>query len=536
MSDNSLDKVDVLIIGGGFSGVYQLYRLRELGFKVHLLEAGAGLGGIWHFNCYPGARTDTHCQIYQFTRDDLWKDWNWSELFPGWREMQRYFEYVDKKLDLSKDITFNTRVRSAEFDQDGNYWLVKADGDLEIKASFLDINTGFGSKPYIPAFNGLDQFSGECHHTALWPQEGLSLTGKRVAVIGTGASGVQASQEASRFAKELTVFQRTPNLALAMQQQMLTLKDNENMKESYPETFESRGESFAGFGFDFIPKNATEVTAEERNKTYEELWQAGGFRYWLAVFQDTLFAEEPNRYAYDFWRDKVRERIKDPVVAEKLAPTDPPHPFGVKRPSLEQWYYDMFNQDHVNLVDLNETPIESFSKSGIITTDKEHQFDVIILATGFDAVTGGLTNIDIRNTEGKNFKDVWTDGVRTYLGVATSGFPNLLFGYGPESPCAFCNGPSSAEYQGELIVDILKHMRDKGLTRIEAVPSYQEDWHKELCDFWNATLFPKAKSWYQGSNIPGKKEEPLNFPMGLPTYIQKFKESADNGYSGFTLS
>ena len=203
-----------------------------------------------------------------------------------------------------------------EFDQDGNYWLVKADGDLEIKASFLDINTGFGSKPYIPAFNGLEQFSGECHHTALWPQEGLSLTGKRVAVIGTGASGVQASQEASRFAKELTVFQRTPNLALAMQQQMLTLKDNEHMKESYPETFKSRGESFAGFGFDFIPKNATEVTAEERNKTYEELWQAGGFRYWLAVFQDTLFAEEPNRYAYDFWRDKVRERIKDPMIAE----------------------------------------------------------------------------------------------------------------------------------------------------------------------------------------------------------------------------
>ena len=530
------DKLDVLIIGAGFSGVYQLYRLRELGFKVHLLEAGKGLGGIWHFNGYPGARTDTHCQIYQFTRDDLWKDWNWTELFPGWREMQRYFEYVDDKLELSKDITFNARVRSAEFDQENNYWTIQADGDLKLQATFLDINTGFGSKPYIPAYKDLNLFSGECHHTALWPQEGLSLAGKKVAVIGTGASGVQASQEAARFAKELTVFQRTPNLALPMQQEMLTVEDNRKMKESYPETFESRGNSFAGFGFDFIPTNATEVTASERNKTYEELWSAGGFRYWLAVYQDTLFAEEPNKYAYDFWRDKVRARIEDPLIADKLAPIDPPHPFGVKRPSLEQWYYDMFNQENVSLVDLNETPIERFSASGLITTEKEHNFDVIILATGFDAVTGGLTNIDIRNTEGKNFKEVWKDGVRTYLGIATSGFPNLLFGYGPESPCAFCNGPSSAEYQGELIVDLLKHMRDKGLTKIEPIPSYQEIWHKELCDFWNSTLFPHAKSWYQGSNIPGKKEEPLNFPMGLPTYIEKFKESAEKGYEGFEFS
>jgi len=533
---NSLGKLDVLIIGAGFSGIYQLYRLRELGFKVHLFEAGAGLGGVWHFNCYPGARTDTHCQIYQFTRDDLVKDWNWSELFPTWREMQRYFEYADKKLELSKDITFNSRVLSAEFDDTKKHWLVKAEGGLEIETSFLDINTGFGSKPHIPSFEGMDSFGGECHHTALWPQDGLSLTGKRVAVIGTGASGVQAAQEAGMYAKELTVFQRTPNLAIAMQQKSFTLEDNKKMKEEYPETFKMRGESFAGFGFDFIPKNATDVSPEERNETYEELWEAGGFRFWLAVFQDTLFVEESNKYAYNFWRDKVRARIKDPNIAEKLAPMEPPHPFGVKRPSLEQWYYDMFNQANVNLVDLNETPIQNFNHKGIITTDKEYEFDIIILATGFDAVTGGLTNIDIRNTNGKNFKQVWTEGVRTYLGVATSGFPNLFFGYGPQSPCAFCNGPSSAEYQGELIVNLLKHMRDKGFNRIEATPDAQEDWHKLICDFWESTLFPQAKSWYQGSNIPGKKVEPLNFPMGLPTYLEKFNNSVNNDYEGFNLS
>ncbi len=532
----SFDELDVLIVGAGFSGVYQLYRLRELGFKVHLAEAGSGFGGVWHWNCYPGARTDTHCQIYQFTREDLWQDWNWSELFPSWREVREYFDYVDKNLDLRKDVSFNTRIGSAEFDASRNQWIARSDNGQTFRASFLDINAGFGAKPYLPAIEGLSSFKGECHHTALWPQQGLSLAGKRVGVIGTGASGVQVSQEASLDAAQLTVFQRTPNMALPMQQKKLTEEDNRKMKVEYPETFKARGGSFAGFGFDFIPENATETAPDVRNATYEKLWAAGGFRYWLATYQDTLFSEEANRFAYDFWRDKVRARIKDPAVAEKLAPTAPPHPFGVKRPSLEQWYYDMFNQDNVSLVDVNETPIEKVTSKGILTSAGEHELDILILATGFDAVTGGLTSIDIHSTEGKNFKEVWADKVRTQLGVATAGFPNLIFGYGPQSPCGFCNGPTSAEYQGELIIEMLQHMRDKGLHRFEAVPEAQEAWSRMINEFWASSLFPKAKSWYQGSNIPGKHVETLNFPMGLPTYVQKFRESADNGYEGFVLS
>jgi cyclohexanone monooxygenase len=534
---NSLDqRFDVLIIGAGFSGIYQLYRLRELGFNVHLFEAGSGLGGIWHWNCYPGARTDTHCQIYQYSIDELWKEWKWSELFPSWKEMQDYFSFVDHKLSLSKDISFNSRIASAEFDQGKREWIVHPEGKAPVRAQLVIANTGFGSKPHIPKVEGIESFKGECHHTALWPQSGLDLTGKRVAVIGTGASGVQVAQEAAHCAKHLTVFQRTPNLALPMQQQTLSEEDNRKMREELPALFEARGGSFAGFGFDFIPKNATEVSDKERNDTYESLWNSGGFRYWLANFQDTVFVDESNQYAYEFWRNKVRARIKDPALAEMLAPTKAPHPFGTKRPSLEQWYYEIFNQGNVKLVDLNESPILRMKEHSIVTKDGEIEVDVIVFATGFDAVTGGLTSMDIRSTEGKNFKQVWADGVRTHLGIATAGFPNMLFGYGPQSPCGFCNGPSSAEYQGDMLVEMIKYMRDKKITRFEALPEAQEAWRKLIADFWAMTLFPKAKSWYTGVNIPGKVVESLNFPLGLPAYLSKFRESASNGYSGFTLS
>lgn len=536
MANITNDKLDVLLVGAGFSGLYLLHRLRERGFNVHLFEAGSGLGGIWHWNCYPGARVDSDCPIYQYSIDELWKEWDWSERFPGWKEMREYFKFVDRKLNLSKDITFNTRVQTADFDETNREWVVRSIGNGPIRAQFLIVNTGFGSKPHTPKIDGLDKFKGECHHTGLWPQQGIDFTGKRVAVIGTGASGVQTAQEAARTAKHLTVFQRTPNFALPMQQKKLTPEDNRRMRPEYPKLFDTRGKTFAGFQYDFIPKNAVDLSEAERNAEYERLWNDGGFSYWLAIFQDTLFNETANQYAYDFWRKKVQARVRDAKIAEKLAPAKAPHPFGAKRPSLEQWYYEIFNQDNVKLVDMNETPILRLSERGIVTKDGEIEVDVIALATGFDAVTGGLTSIDVRGTDGKNFKQVWSDGVRTQLGIATAGFPNLLFGYGPQSPCGFCNGPTSAEYQGDLLMDLMMYLRDKKITRIEALPAAQEEWRKLIADFWAITLFPKAKSWYQGVNIPGKQVESLNFPLGLPTYITKFKESAANGYSGFKLN
>ena len=534
---NAVEELDVLVIGAGFAGIYQLDRLRSLGRSVKVFEAGSELGGIWYWNCYPGARVDTEGAIYQFSRDDLWKDWEFTELYPDWQEVRDYFAYLDRKLDISKDVRFNTRVTAADFDSDHNRWVVRASDGTTVRCRYLVPCLGFGSKPYIPAIPGLDRFAGACHHTALWPQEGLDLTGKRVAVIGTGVSGVQVIQETARDAAAVTVFQRTPNLAMPMGQRKLTPAEQAAIKDELPERFARRGNTFAGFDFDFEPVNAVDLSPEERTAGYEMLWQAGGFRFWLAVYQDTLFDQKANDYAYEFWRDKVRARINDPALAEKLAPTTPPHPFGVKRPSLEQNYYDVYNQDNVSLVDLDETPIRSVTERGILTADGTARgFDIIVLATGFNSVTGGLTAIDIRGTDGSLLRDKWASGVRAHLGIATAGFPNMLFVYGPQSPSGFCNGPTCAEIQGEMIVETLDHLLGNGHRRIEPTPQAEKEWTDHVAELVAPTLFGKAKSWYMGANIPGKPIQMLNYPGGLPLYRAKYEKSKADSYAGFQIS
>jgi len=537
MPNNKIsEEVDVLIVGAGFAGLYQLDRLRSLGFSVRLVEAGADVGGIWYWNCYPGARVDTHSPIYQYSREDLWKDWNYSELYPSWQEVREYFHYVDHKLDLSRDIRFNTRVSGAEFDEKQNQWIVRTDDGTLTRARFFVLCTGFGSKPYIPTLEGLESFSGECHHTAKWPQQGLDFTGKRVGVIGTGASGVQVIQEAGKQAAHLTVFQRTPNLALPMQQKKLDVATQRQMKEEFPARFRKRAEGFAGFDMDFLPKSALEVSPEERQAIYEELWATGGFSFWLATFNDILMNEEANHTAYKFWRDKTRARINDQATADKLAPMTPLHPFGVKRPSLEQNYYELFNQENISLVDLRESPILEITSKGVVTKHGEHELDILVMATGFDAVTGGLTSIDIVGTAGISLKDKWASGARAHLGMASSGFPNLLYIYGPQSPSAFCNGPTCAELQGEFVVQCLQFMKQNGLNKIEATAAAEESWREYSNQLGLAGLFDKADSWYIGANIPGKPREMLSYTGGLPTYLQKCRESAEKGYEGFELS
>ncbi len=530
-----VEDLDVLVVGAGFTGLYQLHRLRQLGFSVRLFEAGADLGGIWYWNCYPGARVDTHVPMYEFSSEDLWRDWNWTERFPSWEELRRYFRYVDQKLDLSRDIAFNTRVEAAEFDEDRRRWVVRTqDGGL-VSPRFLVLCTGFAAKPYIPDLKGLDRFAGVKHHTAWWPQDGLDLTGKRVGVIGTGASGVQVVQEAAAVAAELTVFQRTPILALAMQQCPLDEATQIEMKRDYPARFARRRESFGGFDLQASGKSALEVTADERRAVFEASWAAGGFSFWAATFYDVIMNLDANRTAYDFWREKVQARLRDPMLAEKLAPKQPPHPFGVKRPSLEQTYYDVFNQENVRLVDLKETPILEVTPKGVRTEEQEYELDILVLATGFDAVTGGLTQIDIRGVEGRTLKEKWAAGARTHLGMASAGFPNLLFLYGPQSPSGFCNGPTCAELQGDWVVECLKHMRDMGVTRFETTAVAETAWKEHVEQIGAMTLFPLADSWYMGANIPGKPRELLNYPGGVPLYLQLCQESADKGYEGFVL-
>lgn len=539
MSTNSevVEELDVLVVGGGFAGLYQLDRLRSLGYSVKVFEAGSELGGIWYWNCYPGARVDTEGSLYQFSRPDLSQEWEYRELYPAWDEVRAYFHFIDKKLDLSKDIRFNTRVNSAEYDSAAKKWVVHSSDGSTVHCRFLVPCLGFASKPYTPPLSGLDNFQGAAHHTALWPQEGVDMTGKRVAVLGTGASGIQVFQEAGRDAAEVTLFQRTPNLALPMGQRTLTPDEQKFIKEGLDERLARRGETFAGLDFDFAPANAVDVTEEERNKLYEELWQGGGFRFWLGPFQDTLFVQESNDYAYAFWRDKVRARINDPALAEKLAPTVQPHPFGVKRPSLEQNFYDLFNNDNVHLVDLRETPIESITERGIRTNDGvEREFDLIVLATGFDSVTGGLTAIDIRGEDGTLLRDKWANGVDAHLGIATAGFPNMLFVYGPQSPSGFAIGPTSAEIQGEMIVGLLDHLLSNGHTRIESTEEADGAWSDHIAEVLDTTLFAKAESWYMGANIPGKRVQMLNYPAGLPAYRTKFAEEQAKGYATFEIA
>ena len=533
MSTPEVD-LDVVVVGAGFAGLYQLHHLRQLGLRVTLVEAGGGLGGIWHWNCYPGARVDSHVPLYEYSDPDVWKDWYWDERFPDWQALRRYFDHVDAVWGLRDDIRFQTRITAGAWDEASRSWeLHTEDGDT-VRSRFVVLCTGFAAKAYIPDIPGL-HFAGEWSHTAHWPQEGVDLTGRNVAVIGTGASGVQVVQEAARVAEHVTVFQRTPILALAMQQRRLTREEQDAAKATYPEIFERRTQTNSGFAYPERGINTFDVSEAERLEAYERLWQEGGFAFWAGGYSDLLLDEVANRTAYDFWRGKVHERVHDPAVAEILAPVEPPHPFGVKRPSLEQWYYDTFNQDNVELVDLRATPIEAVSPTGVRTTEGEHPCDLLVLATGFDAVTGGLVSIDLRGADGESLRDHWASGVRTHLGLASHGFPNLMNLYGPQSPSGFCNGPTCAEVQGDWVVELLGHLHDTGTTRIEATAEAEEEWRSMVHGIAEMTLFPRADSWYMGANIPGKPREMLNWPGGLQLYLASCRDAADAGYRGFEL-
>jgi cation diffusion facilitator CzcD-associated flavoprotein CzcO len=534
-NNGGVEDLDVILVGAGFAGLYLLDRLRSMGMSVQVFEAGDAPGGVWYWNCYPGARVDSPGPMYQFSRDDLWRDWKFSELYPSWQEIRDYFHYVSRKLGLNPDIRFNRRVNEAEFDPASNRWTVRSTDGSVTRSRYFVLCTGLASKPYIPDLPGLSDFVGERHHTALWPQQGLDLAGKRVGVVGTGASGVQVAQEAAGVAAHLTVFQRTPNLALPMRQRKLDDDTIRRMKEGYPRAYEKRRTTFGGFDYESLEKSASKVSEEERRATFERIWEIGGLAPWVGSFSDLFVNEQSNRAAYGFWRDKTRARIKDPALAEILAPTEPIHPYGTKRPSLEQNFFDIFNQSNVSLVDLRKTPIERVTRSGIKTTAGEHDLDILVLATGFDAVTGGLTGIDIRGTGGQALKEKWAKGVRAHLGMAVAGFPNLLFVYGPQSPNAFANGPTCAELQGDWITGLLDHVRQRDWKRFEATVAAEEEWRAQVHALADATLFPQADSWYLGANIPGKPREMLSFIGGLSTYIAKCNESAERGYEGFAI-
>jgi cyclohexanone monooxygenase len=538
-SESSAKPLDALVVGAGFSGLYQLYELRRRGYSVHLVEANAGPGGVWYANRYPGARVDSHVPNYEYSLEAVWRDWNWSERFPGGDELRRYFDHVVDVLDLTVDISFSTRVEGARFDEETRSWSVELSSAGETNSLVcrqLILCTGFASKAFSPPIEGLDRFAGPCHHTAHWPHDGVALDGKRVGVVGTGASGVQVVQEAAKVASEVYVFQRTPVTALPMQQQQITPEQAAASKADYPEIFVTRNTP-PGSMHDMVRRGDSALTATkaERDAVFAEAWEAGGFHFWFATFADVVTDLDANRLAYDYWRDNTRARIEDPEVADLLAPMEPPYPFGTKRPSLEQGYYDYFNQDNVHLVDIKANPIASVDAHTVRCEDGQvYELDVLVLATGFDANTGGLTQIDVRGSDGHNLAERWEAGVDTTMGLAVSGFPNLLFLYGPQSPAAFCNGPTCAELQSQWVGDLFDLMNEGGLTRIESTAESDQAWSEHLDAVAEGSLLSKTDSWYMAANVPGKRRQLLNHPSS-DAYLRALDRCAEAGYDRFTF-
>jgi cation diffusion facilitator CzcD-associated flavoprotein CzcO len=532
-TDTPVD-IDVVIVGAGFGGVYLLHKLRdEHGLRVKIFETANDLGGIWYWNCYPGARVDSEVPVYEYSLPKVYKDWTWSCKYPGFAELQRYFDHVEKVLNVKKDVFFGSTVVGAEFDPSSKRWHVRMHNGRSATAKYLLIATGFAAKRHYPGWKGLDSFNGVVHHSSFWPHEGVDMKGKKVAVVGTGSTGIQLAQECAADAAELTLFQRTPNLALPMKQGPLTIEQQD--KKSYPQFFSNRSKTATGFAFDVAQKNTFDDTPEQREAFFEELWQAGGFKFWLGGYKDMLYDNKANKQAYDFWAKKTRARIQDPVKRDILAPLDPPHAFGTKRPSLEQNFYEHFNNPNVHIIDIKANPVVEVQSKGIVTADgKLHELDIIALATGFDSVTGGMRNMGLKATDGLDLADKWKMGVWTYLGMTCNGFPNMFFLYGAQGPTAFSNGPSCVECQGDWIVDAITKMEANNIKSIEATKEAEQHWKRTVNELSDMTLFPQTDSWYMGANIPGKPREQLNFTGGFPLYNKKIRSALED-WSGFEV-
>jgi len=530
---------DAVVVGAGFSGMYMLKALRDkLGLKVRVYEAGETVGGTWYWNRYPGARCDSESYVYCFTWDkQLLQKWEWSERYPEQPEILRYLEHVAQRHDLKRNIQFNTRVTSAEFDEATDLWTVRTDTGVDVTARYLITAVGCLSDTNLPPFKGLEKFQGKWCHTSRFPRGGIDFTAKRVAVVGTGATAVQAVPEIAQQAKQLTVFQRTANYCAPARNGKVDPERVKTRKADYDGVVRRIRSSFSGFEYTAIPKSALEATAEEREREFDRMWDEGGFAFWLANYQDMRVSQEANDLCADYVKRKIRKIVKDPLVAEKLIPKG--YPCGTKRPPLDSNYYETFNKDNVILIDANtDGAIEEITEKGIRAGDKEYEFDIIVFATGFDAMTGSLKALKLRGRGGRKLEDVWADGPHTYLGVSIAGFPNLFTITGPQSPSVLSNMPVSIEQHVEWVTDCIDNMRKTGKTTIEATQEAQEKWVAHVNEVVGMTLMPRANSWYMGANIAGKPRTFLPYlgPEGVGGYRKKCDEVAANDYEGFDLT
>ena len=526
---------DAIVIGAGFAGMYMLHRLREMGLSVHGFEAGSGVGGTWYWNRYPGARCDSESMYYSYSfLPELEQEWPLEERYPGQPQILRYLEHVADRLDLRPDFTFNASITSCRYACDTNRWTVTTQDGSQATATYVVTAVGCLSTANKPVFPGAEQFAGRSLHTGNWPHEPVDFTGKRVGVIGTGASGIQAIPVIAEQAGHLTVFQRTAQFTIPAANGPLDPQFTALWKQNYREWRRRGQQSQGGFPFPASTVSALEATPDERHRAFEAAWEQGGFMFASGTYGDLVINEEANQTVADFVRSKIGEIVHDPAVAEKLKPRT--FPFGTKRLPLDTNYYQTFNRPNVSLVDLRETPIEEITATGIRTTASEHELDIIVYATGFDALTGPLLALGIQGRDGTALADVWADGPKTYLGVAVPDFPNLFTITGPGSPSVLSNMPVSIEQHVEWIGDCIAYLREHDIPLIEARRDAMEQWTQHVQDVAHRTLYPKAASWYMGANIPGKPRLFLPYIGGVGNYRIKCDAVAAAGYEGFDLA
>ncbi len=533
---NPAETVDAVVVGAGFSGMYQLHKLRDMGLSVKVFEAGEDVGGTWYWNRYPGARVDIESMAYSFSfSKELEQDWVWSEKYSPQPELLRYAQHVAERFDLKRDISFNTRVASAHFDEDNNEWLVTTECGRRVRARYLVMATGVLSAAKTPDIAGRDSYKGETYQTGLWPKEGVDFTGKRVAIIGTGSSAVQSIPLIAEEADELVVYQRTAAYSTPAFNRPLTNSEIDTMKGNYDQYRQEQRLSPAGI---INPERQLErvmdVPKEERQRRFEEAWDEGLLTGLMSTFSDIQLDEEANHEVAEFIRDRIRNTVQDRQTADDLTPKA--YPYATKRPCIDTNYYETYNRENVSLVNLRRTPIETITETGIETSDGAREFDAIVYATGFDAMTGPLLRVDIRGRGGKRLVDAWIDGPRSYLGIAIHGFPNLFTITGPSSPSVLSNMLVSIEQHVDWVSDCIGWMNENGKTAIEPSDAAERDWAEHTAHLAGMTLFPQADSWYMGANVPGKPRMFLAYVGGVGAYRLICDQIAATGYHGFDVN
>lgn len=537
MPDATPAPLDALIIGAGFAGLYQLHTLRDrLGLKAMVLEQADGVGGTWYWNRYPGARCDSesHSYCYGFS-EEIWREWEWTERYPGHAEIRRYLNFVADRLDLKRDIRLNTRVTACRYDAGANLWRVTTEAGATHSARFLITAVGCLSTANIPKLPGLDGFKGHWYHTGSWPHEGVDFTGKRVGQIGTGSTGIQAAPVIAAQAKHLTVFQRTANYSVPARNKPLTAEFKAWVKDNHAALREIMHTNLNGHAFHIEDRSVHDVGAEELVQILERQWADGGLRF-RSAFRDVLTDQAANDKLADFLKAKIRTIVKDPRTAALLADID--HPYAAKRPPIDTGYFETFNRDNVTLVDVRADPIEAITPDGLrLRSGAEHALDIIVFATGFDAMTGPLLRLGVTGEDGQSLAETWAAGPRTQLGLMAPGFPNMFTITGPGSPSVLTNMPVCIEQHVEWITDCIAAMRARGLSRIEAKADAVERWDAEVQRAAHATLLPKVPhSWYLGANVPGKPRTFMPYAGGMAPYRRICDDVAARGYEDFRLS